>query len=211
MSSRPREFGLMSYLSEDQIMKVFLEHHIQIRAYAYAYHDMDVFEEGHERAGELKEPHYHIVLYTFNGHSVSAVLRWFMGFKDEEGKNINTFAEKCRDRYYLYDYLDHSNSPDKYQYDHSIIVSNDFPFFEGKKDDMDTGNLIIEGLKSGQSYEVLRKRFGTHFILNFNKYKQFLEEELVFKRYDPMDSVLYQWLHDKQINEFNSSSEDLTF
>lgn len=201
--SRIRCFALSSYLSESQIMSVILSRNIQIQYYAYAYHDKDTFEEGNPRAGELKEPHFHIILYTFNAHSVSAVARWFSGFRDDDGILINTFAEQCYDRFQLFDYLDHSNAPDKYQYPHSIITSNNFPFFEGKDDDLDTGNMIIEGMKSGLSYEVLRKRFGTHFILNYNKYKLYLEEELCLKKFDITNNYIFDVLKEKHIAEIN--------
>ena len=51
-SGRYRKFSLITYLHQIQIELVLCKHCNQIRAYAYAYHDMDTNEDG-----TLKEPH----------------------------------------------------------------------------------------------------------------------------------------------------------
>lgn len=209
MSKRPYMFGLVTYLDEASIIKVLLAHTEQIRAYAYALHDKDVYEDDDERAGELKEAHYHIVICTYNGHSVNAILRWFRGFFDEEGKSINTFSIIYKDKFQAYDYLDHSNAPDKYQYPHSIVQSNNHDFFN--VEDMDTGNSIIEGMIKGVPYSTLRKRFGTHFVLNFQKYKYYLEEELVMHHYDPEQEFVFDAQKQRFLNNLSRPDEDLIF
>lgn len=163
-------------------------HHNQIRLYAYALHDKDVYTD-EERAGELKESHTHILLITYFATTLSAVRRWFYGFVDEKGEQINTLGQICKDKYAYYDYLTHSDPKsrleNKYLYPEEIIRCNNTDYFKGKSDYVDdSANLIIEAMLKGVDYHTLRRRFGRDFILNFDKYKYYCEQEERFNKYD---------------------------
>lgn len=101
-SGRYRKFSCITYLTELQLQVRLLMHDNQIRAYAYAYHDKDVKEDG-----TPKEPHIHLLIVTHCTCTLSAIRRWFDGFV-QNGKDVTTTAQKMTDEYEMYDYLTHS-------------------------------------------------------------------------------------------------------
>ncbi len=196
-TARVRKFDLISYLSEDILKVCLMNHRHQIRVCAYALHDKDVYFEDvytdsgelKHTAGELKEPHFHIVLVTHCTCTVSAVRRWFYGWYDDKGEMINTLGQKALDVNYCYDYLTHSDTKSrmegKYLYAESIIRCNDHSYFKGDpKSEWDNSQLIIDSMLSGVDYQTLRHRFGRDFILNFDKYKYYCEQEEVYGKYN---------------------------
>lgn len=67
---RDRPFDCVCYTTEEQLIEFLDTYKSQIRNYAYAFHDKDVNEDG-----KPKEPHYHLLLYMHNGHTLSAVCK----------------------------------------------------------------------------------------------------------------------------------------
>lgn len=182
-SARPRQFSLITYLPEFELKLCIQAHIEQIRSWAYAYHDKDTKEDG-----SPKEPHFHLILVTHNGHSVSAIRRWFKGHLDDKGQEITTTAQPCLDVFEMYDYLTHS-TPDakadgKYQYDKSIVQSNDFKYFELAKG-YDEDNILIatEELLKGANPRDLGKRYGRDFILHFGQIKGYINAVHRFQEY----------------------------
>lgn len=189
-STRTRKFSLVTYLPEDRLKLCLMNHANQIRVCAYALHDKDVYEQDKyddkgeliHSAGEIKEPHIHIVLVTHCQCTVSAVQRWFYGWCDDKGIMINTLGQKAIDVNYCYDYLTHSDNKSrmegKYLYDKSIIRCNDHDYFKGDpKADWDNSQLIVDAMMNNVDYETLRHRFGRDFILNIEKYRYYCELE----------------------------------
>lgn len=77
--------------------------------YCYAKHDKDVNKE----TGELKKAHIH---FYFQGHPTSSQKKVIY-----ESLNIHEYGEDVRSADGMYQYLTHSNYPDKYQYSKDII------------------------------------------------------------------------------------------
>lgn len=80
--------------------------------YAAILHDKDTWEDGESeehKAGELKKPHWHVVLRTLNP-------RWRDSVAEELGIKPN-YLDRCRDRDAALLYLVHEGYPNKYQYD----------------------------------------------------------------------------------------------
>lgn len=209
-STRSRCFSLSTYLNEGQILRCLLNHVNQVRVYAYAYHDKDVYPENDDRAGELKEPHTHILLITYSATTLSAVRRWFYGFTDEDGEQINTLGQICKDKYAYYDYLTHSDpnsrNEGKYRYPDEIIKCNDYEFFAGHSQaELDSANLIIDSMMKGVDYQTLRRRFGRDFILNFDKYKFYCEQEEVHGKYN----LTEEWVKNARIEREIKLKENL--
>lgn len=187
-SARSRCFSLTSYLNEAQIRLVLVSHQHQVRAFAFALHDKDVYTE-EDRAGELKEKHYHIIIVTYNATTLSAVRRWFYGWNDDNGNMINTLGQICYDKYSAYDYLTHSDPKSiqegKYLYSKDIIISNDYGHFTGHStSDYDNSQLIITDMMNGVPYEILWKKYGRDFIINFDKYRYFCEHLSIYEKFD---------------------------
>lgn len=100
-------------------------------------HNMDIWSEedkevieGKYGAGELKEPHYHLVLVYGGNKSFKQIFEF-----SKELSNIpdKPFRVQRKDNVGgAIRYLDHSNSPLKYKYDHDLIESIggfDFEFY----------------------------------------------------------------------------------
>lgn len=167
--SKIRNWRLTSYLSEEQILKVIEEHETQIKAYAYALHDKDIIEE----TGEIKTPHYHILLALHNGNTLSGVLNWFSCFTDDDGREIHTLGKEMNNRKGAYAYLTHNTvaSQNKYQYDESIIKSVNGEFFQLDENKEDLLSLAVEDLLAGTPLRVLASRYGRDFIIHYNHIK----------------------------------------
>lgn len=184
MSGRVRKFSLITYLPQIKLELCLLEHMSQIRCYAYIFHDKDLKEDG-----TLKEPHYHLIIITHTTCSISAVRRWFKGHVDEKGMEITTTAQVCSDVFEMYDYMTHSTaearSQGKYQYDKSLMFSNDYEYFEkGRGVDDDNILLACESLLKGAKVRDLGKRYGRDFILHFNQIKTYVNAVQRFEKYN---------------------------
>lgn len=190
-SGRSRKFSLITYLSETQLKCKLLEHSEQIRIYAYAYHDKDVFDDG-----KPKEPHFHVVIVTFNPKTVSAVRRWFSGYVDENGE-ITTTAQICRDVYNSYDYLTHNTKEcralGKYQYDSSIIVTNDNErFFKASpSSDFDNVTLAVEMLINGHHPHDVMRIFGRDFVYHYGQVRTLVRDIIKFEKVGYKDYVSF--------------------
>lgn len=175
VSTRARKFSCITYLNKSQLDLCLLLHERQIRCYAYAYHDMDTKEDG-----SLKEPHFHIILITYNACTLSAIRRWFSGYVDKNG-DITTTAQICSDVFEMYDYLTHSTkeaiASGKYQYDKSIVCCSDMDYFKaGLRSNYDTVTLATEMLLKGISVREVGQIFGRDFILHYPAIKRYLTD-----------------------------------
>ena len=172
-SGRYRKFSLITYLHQIQIELVLCKHCNQIRAYAYAYHDMDTNEDG-----TLKEPHTHLIIVTYCTCTLSAVRRWFDGFV-KDGKPVTTTAQKMSDEYEMYEYLIHNTlaakAAGKYQYDSKIRQSNNHEYFKANEASYwDNIQLACEMILKGTSIHDCGKKFGRDFILHYRQIKSYL-------------------------------------
>lgn len=106
-------FGV-SYASEQDIWHV-LTYHVNGNFW-FITHDRDIFEV--EGDGEIvyKEPHTHIYFYDGGRHTVSAVLKWFEGLKDDNGRLVNTFFRPATSQRGCLRYLVHLDDPEKAHY-----------------------------------------------------------------------------------------------
>lgn len=109
---RDRKFVAVLY-PEDETHKAAIE---KLNAGGYNFaailHDQDVYEDG-ENKGELKKPHWHIVLRFKN-----AV--WNTAIAKELGITPN-YLEACKDVDASLVYLVHYGNPDKFQYEYESV------------------------------------------------------------------------------------------
>lgn len=94
----------------DNIQKIIGKELSSADIYALILHDKDIIEE----TGELKKPHYHLVIEYKNAHYFTAITKIF------EGAHI----EPCNNKVASYQYLIHQNNKEKYQYSQTDIQSN---------------------------------------------------------------------------------------
>lgn len=176
LSGRSRKFSCITYLSEQQLLLSLMRHTNQIRSCAYAFHDKDVREDG-----TLKEPHYHLVIVTYNTCTLSSVRRWFSSFYDNNGE-ITTTAQICSDVFSMFDYLTHNTNEcreqNKYLYDSSIVqIIGEKDYFQcSERSSYDNITLACELLLSGKSVHDCGRIFGRDFILHYGAIKNYLTD-----------------------------------
>lgn len=161
--SRGRNFALISYHSLETIKTVLTAYEGRISHWAYILHDKDTNEKG-----ELKEPHYHLLLVFYNPLTISACRALFP-------IGANTLGKFIDDKSRCFTYLDHSSTPDKFQYSADAIVCDDLNYWislqAGEPDDKTLN--IIDDLCDGVSFYELARRYGRDLVVNYSRYKDF--------------------------------------
>ena len=154
---------LVSYISIYHLWDILRIHEREIRAWAFAFHDSDLDEDGN-----LKVKHVHVILRLYRKVRLSTVIHWF-ACTDESGQKINTRDICCTGRVQqAYEYLTHKNHPDKFQYDSSIVrVSNeaDFVGIQSYNDDS-LKQALFAILDEGICAEEAALRYGRDFIMH---------------------------------------------
>ena len=203
-SGRSRKFSCITYLSETQLKTCLMAHSEQINVYAYAFHDKDEKEDG-----SLKEPHFHLILNTYNTCTISAVRRWFSGYIDSSGKEITTTAQICSDIYVMYDYLTHNTAEarqeGKYQYDSSIVKTNAKPsYFQGSKEsEYDSITIATEMLLKGAKVRDVARIFGRDFILHYGAIRQCVNDILRHSKYNMNLEDILEREYDMEVLKLN--------
>lgn len=160
-NKRFRNFAVMTYHSEEVIKAVLCSNSSRIRYYAYILHDKDINADG-----TLKTPHYHLLLVFYNAMTENAVKSLFPS-------NQNTLTQVLKDKYACFNYLDHKDKPDKYQYDHALIVSNDLEYWDNLQEcgeDDDNCMNIINDILAGVPQSVMVMRYRRDYIIHRDKY-----------------------------------------
>lgn len=170
MASRVRCFSLITYLSQNEIEEVIQAHTQHIKAYAYIYHDMDLTDEGH-----FKQAHYHILIATYNAYTLDTVRNWFLGFKDSNNLDINTFCERVLDKSQAYLYLTHETEKairdGKYKYSKEDIHSCNSTYFLDNSVSDDCILLALQEMLDGVLLCEIAKKYGRDFILHYGHIK----------------------------------------
>lgn len=115
--------------------------------YAAILHDRDFWEEGESEnhvAGELKKPHWHVVICLKNP-------QYRNGLAKELGIKPN-YLEVCRGRDNALLYLVHDGYPDKFQYDTSDVFGSLAPNLEKLLLCEDEGERVMTILKILDSF-----------------------------------------------------------
>lgn len=163
--SKFRNWRLVSYLNEQQILQVIEEHTNQIKAYAYIYHDKDINDDGNP-----KPPHYHILLALNNATSQTGITNWFQGFEDELGNDINTLSKVMSNPKGAFGYLTHNTvaSAHKFQYDESLIKSVNADFFiDYDVVSDDKLSTALSEMLDGIPISEVAKKYGRDFIIHY--------------------------------------------
>lgn len=177
-SNQPREptgkksrvLCMMSYLDLAEIEKRLEWHSSQVRYWCCILHDKDKDENG-----ELKIPHYHIMIETYDPYPVQSVRNWFKGIFDQDGKEVNTLGKIAIDRKSATDYLTHKNAPEKHQYAETEIHRySDYikiALVKPRADEQPSLRIIEDMLDGLTEYELVQ-RYGREYIINGSKYKE---------------------------------------
>lgn len=166
MGKRFYRFKLISYLSEDEIVKCLGNENIN--HYAYILHDKDTKEDG-----ELKEKHYHILVTLRNQRSIEGIRNDFKGESEQ-----NTLAKPIEDITHDYRYLTHEDDEDKVKYDKDDIKTDDKTYWgRVAKDEIvttDANEEFIRDLTADNiSYKNMALKYGRDFIKNRRQYIEY--------------------------------------
>lgn len=175
-TKRYRNFCLMTYLQDEQILQVLGRHERQLKAYAYITHNKDVDE-----FGKSKIIHRHLLISLVNNTTVDALRNWFKGFEDENCKQINTLAQPMHEISGSFDYLTHETeqaiAEGKYQYPKEDIKGYNLDFFtDSSKAEQDNLSLAIDDLLNGIPLDEVRKRYGRDFIMHYGHIKMLFND-----------------------------------
>jgi len=142
--------------------------HRTIKEWAYIIHDKDKYPDGNP-----KEPHIHLYMnFGKSGATFETVAKWF---KDE-----TQYIDKVKGRKGdMLMYLTHANTPEKYQYDSSEVVSN-FNIAEAIKEDRKISELL-------QNIDNIIFAFANETITYAQAQKQLHEIKLVCKNQEVLD------------------------
>lgn len=162
-------------------------------------HDRDTYdhevvdENGNitHHVGELKAPHYHLLLrfnhpITFNG----AIYECKSYITSQ-----NVRVEIVKDVYASYDYLTHDGFEDKYQYSlDDISRYGDCSYFDKLLNDGDKNSSFVADLVSLSEYE-MALRYGKDYMKNYKKYNEF-RDLMMGNSLIPDEHARYmQWLY----------------
>lgn len=125
---RDRKFSLSSYIRPERL-EVLLRRSDWIQHWAYCTHDKDVLADG-----SLKEVHTHVILYTYNAKTSSAIRKIFDRYAveicEEDEEPQNTLCQTCSDMVSAYRYLIHADQKNKAQYEPLQRVCDDYAYWQ---------------------------------------------------------------------------------
>lgn len=160
---KSRNHAVESYCSEAELQIVLCKHYKHILHFAFILHDKDYFIDG-PKAGELKEPHFHIVLHCSNDFKIRQVKGWF-----DDVSQANTFDELLLYKTRAYQYLTHSNNPDKWQYADTEVVTDSKAFWYDKEA---RSMCILYDIMHGADELYMCNTYGHEWIIHGSKYKE---------------------------------------
>lgn len=173
--SKCRNWSIVTYLNDAQINQVLDAHDVSIKGYAYILHDKDVNKDG-----ELKAPHYHLLILLHNANSEQAMSKWFKDFEDDKGVPINSFVQPLDYPRNAFNYLTHNTpkSKDKYQYSFDDIVCPDPTYFLKDEEKVDTLLIALGELVEGVSLIDVASRYGRDFIVHYGHIRKLYNDIL---------------------------------
>ena len=170
-TKRSRNWSLTTYIGLEAVEAYVQQPHI--KNYAYIMHDKDVWdkdivdEKGEvlHHAGDLKEPHIHLVISFLTSRTFSAVKNDFANYEQ------NTLCEMVRELEASYDYLTHARNKEKYQYDRESVVTN-IGYFRGdiSLTEDNTAYQIVNAINTKTKTIDLVRKFGREYVINQKNY-----------------------------------------
>lgn len=176
---RERQFWIRTYIEPIHVEK-FLKTEPWIHHWATCYHDKD-FNEQHLPV----TPHSHILLYTYDGKTASAVLKRFDGLSREIYKDNpqQTRCEICFAPVRCYRYLLHLDDIDKHLYSPDELHS-DNPLYWKKFEQTDGMNgahnvalSMFQDMKKGVKTVTMLERYGMNFARMRGNIQNLVEQD----------------------------------
>lgn len=182
---RDRKFCLSSYIDRNSLL-YFLKRSEWIQHWAICTHDRDTKEDG-----TPKDEHTHILIYTYNAKTASAIKKAFDRYsneiyRDTETEPQNTLAQICFDMPSQWRYLIHADNREKAQYDTNERLCDDFAYWNkleissGMNDSSNNlGLAMLKDYMDGVHPLEMARRYGKEYIYHLSHFQKFAFE--VFK------------------------------
>lgn len=176
-AKRTRRFCLTTYI-DDSALYGYLNGLQWVQHWAYITHDKDVKDDG-----ELKEKHTHVLLYTYEAKTVTAIKKNFDNFSAEyyamrSAEAQNTMAQECNDISAQWRYLRHLDDKNKAQYDIQDVVCDDLSYwntldkYNGLTDSVGNAGLsILDDYMNGTDCYTMAQRYGKEWIYHISHYQ----------------------------------------
>ncbi len=191
---RRRLYEIIAYSENNQFVDLMpnIMHLTNLRWY-WSYHDKDKYDKDMtddkgnviHHQGDLKKPHYHILLYFKEGCTLSAVSK-----KTKCSESMINFYKEGTDENrldYRVRYLIHYKSKTEYKFEYDIehITTNDENiekfFTEDTRKSSSDINLIFDFFDSHESQLVSYRTF-LNYIYSNNLWGTFRQNALIFNR-----------------------------
>ncbi len=192
-----RKFSLVTYMPIAEVDK-FLRSAEWVQHWSYILHDKDKYPDDVKdkdgkvihKKGDPKDPHIHVLLYTYHQKTSSAVRKRFEKYAREIAKKDgstpqNTLADICDDVEAMYDYQCHiGEDPEiKVPYPTSDRVVDDPSYWakyektSGLNDVIDnTGLAMVNDLLSGTSVYQMVEKYGKDYIYHKTHFDKVVSE-----------------------------------
>ena len=182
-TKRTRVFSIITYVSEADIQDAIRTHTKSLRAFAYILHDRDE-----------AEPHYHLLLRTYDAWSSTQITKWFDKYKLRD--NNNTFVEPATDLHALQEYITHSDyqsiKEGKHQYSVEEVVDGGLFDMIEQKDSYDGTFEIVNAMLQGVPTRTLVRRYGKQLIYHYSQFCAIVEA------INSEDRMQAAYIHDQQ-------------
>lgn len=169
-AKRSRKFCLVSYIDRNAL-EYFVKSQPWIQHWAMCSHDKDIKDDG-----TPKEFHTHILLYTYDGKTSSAIKKIFDRYsaevyKNEDTEAQNTLCQVAHDMPYQWRYLIHKDNPEKARYEQIERICDDFSYWHKMElsqgmtaSDNNTGLAMVEDILAGTATREMCRRYGKDYI-----------------------------------------------
>lgn len=169
---RDRKFCLTSYIDKDYLYQ-FLKRAEWVQHWALCTHNQDKNEDG-----TPKEVHTHIVLYTYNAKTASAVKKLFDRYSAEiyrDSEPQNTLSQICFDMVTQWRYLIHADDKEKFQYSDADRYCDNYGYWHnlevsaGLNDSAENiAFAMLQDFMSGMHPVEMTKKYGKDFLYHLS-------------------------------------------
>ena len=175
---RTRRFCLTTYI-DVLALDSFLKRSPWVQHYAYCTHDRDYNEDG-----TPKMLHTHVLLYTYDAKTSSAIKKIFDNYSAEYYKKIgldpqNTCTQECHDMGAQFRYLRHLDNPNKQPYNADEVYTDDIVYWNelcrtaGMTDSStNTGLAMLNDYLSGMSSYEMVERYGKEYMYHAKQIRE---------------------------------------
>lgn len=179
---RTRRFCLTTYI-DVQALSLYLSRCTWVQHWCYCTHDRDYNEDN-----TPKIIHTHVLLYTYEAKTSSAIKKNFDSFAREYYSSLgleaqNTLVQECHDSSAQYRYLRHLDNPEKAPYTADEVFCDDLAYWNtlsvtnGMTDSTkNCGLAILNDILNGVDSYTMCQRYGKEYIYHASHYKSMVRD-----------------------------------